>query len=262
MGGWSDPAPRIKRDWQPFRDMICLCVDRLFDDKRMAVALLMVWLIIVVTVFKDIGLLDTKFMTLGPSPNTIFMGMTLDTWYKWNLVAAFTFINTSINDFMSDAISPWILNTISDHKAKYLPYSKATCLFITQMWSIYCNIMSVFGLFLAMTQVDFVIIRMSADLTVNVYTTLKFMRNKVTSSERYKQDFGGGGIGSEMSSVSSFNMDLGMGDDADLPMLHATTGGGHETLAGGSSRSMFCIEEHPDENAGKTHRVKGGVGLP
>ena len=92
--------------------MICLCVDRLFDDKRMAVALLMVWLIIVVTVFKDIGLLDTKFMTLGPSPNTIFMGMTLDTWYTWNLVAAFTFINTAINDFMSDAISPWILNTI------------------------------------------------------------------------------------------------------------------------------------------------------
>jgi hypothetical protein len=39
--------------------MICLCVDRLFDDKRMAVALLMVWLVIVVTVFKDIGLLDT-----------------------------------------------------------------------------------------------------------------------------------------------------------------------------------------------------------
>jgi hypothetical protein len=234
--------------------MICLCVDRLFDDKRMAVALLMVWLAVVVGVFKDIGLLDTKFMTLGPSPNTIFMGMTLDTWYKWNLVAAFTFINTSINDFMSDAISPWILNTISDHKAKYLPYSKATCLFITQMWSIYCNIMSVFGLFLAMTQVDFVLIRMSADLTVNIYTTLKFMRNKVTCSERYKQDYSGAGPGSEMSSVSSFNLDLGLGDDVDQPMLHAPR-------AGETSRPMFCIEEHPDDCAG-SHKVRGGSGQP
>ena len=168
--------------------MACWCIDKLFDDKRMAVVLLMVWLTVVVGVFKDIGLLNTKFMTFGPSATTNFMGMTLDTWYKWNMVAAFTFINTSINDFMSDAISPWILNTITDHKTKYLPYSKTTCLVISQTWSVYCNIMGVFGLFLAMTQVDFVFIRMAADITVNMYTNLKFMRNKVTCIERYKKD--------------------------------------------------------------------------
>jgi hypothetical protein len=168
--------------------MGCKYIDKVFDDKRLTVCLLMTWLIIVVVVFKDIGLLDTKFMTYGPSPHTVFMGVTLDTWYKWNMVAAFTFINTSINDFMSDAISPWILNTITDHKAKYLPYSKTTCLMISQLWSIYCNIMGVFGLFLAMTQVDFVLIRMVADLTVNVYTNLKFMRNKVTCPDRYRSD--------------------------------------------------------------------------
>ena len=163
-------------------------MDRVFDDKRLAVFILMIWLIVVVTVFKDIGLLDTKFMSLGPSDKTIFMGMVLDTWYKYSMVAIFTFVNTSINDFMSDAISPWIINTITDHKAKFLPYSKFTCLFISQMWSIYCNVMSVFGLFLAMTQVDFVMIRMTADLIVNVYTNLRFMRNKVTCSERYQKD--------------------------------------------------------------------------
>jgi len=163
-------------------------MDKIFDDKRIAVCFLMLWLVIVVTVFKDIGLLDTKFMNFGPSASTVFMGMVLDTWYKWSLVAAFTFVNTSINDFMSDAISPWILNTITDHKTKFLPYSKTTCICISQLWSIYCNVMSVFGLFLAMTQVDFVMIRMSADLTVNFYTNMRFMRNKVTCSERYKRD--------------------------------------------------------------------------
>jgi hypothetical protein len=160
-------------------------VDRVFDDKRVAVAVLMGWLAVVITLFKDIGLLDTSFMTFGPSATAKFMGVVLDTWYKWGMVASFTMLNTSINDFMSDAISPWILNTITDHKSKYIPYPKWVCLGIAQMWSIYCNLMGVFGMFLAMTQIDFVVIRMMADLTVNTYTNLKFMRQKEHSPDKY-----------------------------------------------------------------------------
>jgi hypothetical protein len=45
--------------------------------------------------------------------------------------------------------------------------------------------MSVFGMILAMTQMEFVLIRMLADLTVNTYTNLKFMRFKEYSSSKY-----------------------------------------------------------------------------
>lgn len=162
-------------------------VDRVFDDKRLAVTVLMVWLVIVMTVFKDIGLLDTSFMQFGPCSTAKFMGVVLDTWYKWGMVASFTLLNTSVNDFMSDAISPWILNTITDHKSKFIPYPKHTCLLIAQLWAVYCNLMSVFGMFLAMTQIDFVLIRMMADLTVNTYTNLKFMRFKEYSSDKYNE---------------------------------------------------------------------------
>ena len=160
-------------------------MDKVFDDKRLAVCVLMGWLIVVMSIFKDIGLLDTSFMTFGPSVTAKFMGVVLDTWYKWGMVAGFTMVNTSINDFMSDAISPWILNTITDHKSKYIPYPKYICLLISQLWSIYCNLMSVFGMFLAMTQIDFVLIRMVADLTVNTYTNLKFMRFKEFAPDKY-----------------------------------------------------------------------------
>lgn len=196
-------------------------MDKVFDDKRIAVCLLILWLIIVVSVFKDIGLLDTKFMSMGPSDKTVFMGLILDTWYKWSMVATFTFVNTSINDFMSDAISPWILNTITDHKTRFLPYRKSTCLLISQLWSIYCNVMSVFGLFLAMTQIDFVLIRMMADLLVNIYTNLRFMRNKVTCVERYKRDM-------EME-ATSVSLDL-------VPMVEE------------HNKSLFSIEEQQNEN--------------
>ena len=199
-------------------------MDRVFDDKRIAVVILMVWLSIVVVVFKDIGLLDTKFMSMGPSDKTIFMGMVLDTWYKWGMVAAFTFVNTSINDFMSDAISPWILNTITDHKTRFLPYSKSTCLLISQLWSVYCNVMGVFGLFLAMTQVDFVLIRMAADLTVNVYTNLRFMKNKVMCAERYRRDL---------------ETELTVFDNDTSPMVHP------------DDRSVFTIDEESGDNNSK-----------
>ncbi len=162
-------------------------VDRVFDDKRMAVGVLMLWLTLVMTLFKDIGLLDTTFMQFGPSDTAKFMGVVLDTWYKWGMVAAFTLVNTSMNDFMSDAISPWLLNTITDHKSRYIPYPKYICLGISQMWSVYCNLMSVFGMFLAMTQMDFVLIRMLADLTINSYTNLKFMRHKEYSPDKYHE---------------------------------------------------------------------------
>lgn len=160
-------------------------IDKIFDDKRLAVGVLMGWLSIVMIVFKDIGLLDTTFMSFGPSTTAKFMGVVLDTWYKWGMVAIFTLINTSVNDFMSDAISPWIINTITDHKSKFIPYPKYVCLGISQLWAIYCNLMSVFGMFLAMTQMDFVLIRMMADLIINTYTNLKFMRHKEHSIMKY-----------------------------------------------------------------------------
>jgi hypothetical protein len=162
-------------------------MDALFDDKRVISVFLVCWLSLVLVVFKDIGLMETKFMTLGPSDATMFMGVKLDTWYKWGMVAAFTFINTSVNDFMSDAISPWILNTITDHKTRFIPYSKLVCVMVTQTWSLYCNIMGVFSIFLAMSQIDFVLIRMSADLMVNAYTTTKFLRNKTFCPVKYQR---------------------------------------------------------------------------
>ena len=236
---------------------MCLLVDRLFDDKRIAVGLLMVWLVVVLLVFKDIGMLETRFMTMGPSAATVFMGVTLDTWYKWNLVAVFTLINTSINDFMSDALSPWILNTITDHKTKYIPYSKGVCLLISQLWSVYCNVMSVFGLFLAMTQVDFVLIRMGADLTVNMYTNLKFMRNKVTCQERYTHhhDIEVGGH-----ELSSFCSDTGS-DSPERRMLSGDAAPASCYAPPAHSKDpppqpIFCIEEEP-----YPQEAEGGKGL-
>jgi hypothetical protein len=86
---------------------------------------------------------------------------------------------------MSDAISPWIINTITDHKNMYIPYSKVVCITISQIWSMYCNVMGILNMFLAFTQVDFIIVRTVADLSMSMYTNIRFLKNKVHDTNKY-----------------------------------------------------------------------------
>jgi hypothetical protein len=55
------------------------------------------------------------------------------------------------------------------------------------VFTIYGVIMSVIGMFVALTQVDFMFIRITADLIVNSHTTFYFLRGKEVNSERYNE---------------------------------------------------------------------------
>ena len=91
--------------------MLCI-LDAVFDDKRIAISCLMVWLVIVLISFNSIGLFHSDFMHLGPSPKTKIMTITIDTWHEWSMVAVASFTSTCFNDFFSDSLTPFFLNTI------------------------------------------------------------------------------------------------------------------------------------------------------
>jgi hypothetical protein len=55
-------------------------LDRVFDDKRIAITVLMVWLVIVLFSFNTIGLFHSDFMRFGPSSTTRIMTITIATW--------------------------------------------------------------------------------------------------------------------------------------------------------------------------------------
>jgi hypothetical protein len=161
------------------------CLDLVFDDKRLAIIVLMMWLLVVIVSLQSIDLMHAEFMTFGPTPHTKFMTVSIDTWHKWWMLTIATFANTCVSDFMSDAIVPWLQNTVQDHKTKYLPYRKFTCYMISQMWGTYCNVMSIFAIGLMTSQIDFLAVRMLADLITNTFTCFKFMRNKVVDKAKY-----------------------------------------------------------------------------
>lgn len=161
------------------------CLDIIFDDKRLSIFFLMIWLISSICLLQGLDLMHSDFMHMGPSSHTRFMTLNIDTWHKWYVLVAATFANTCISDFMSDAIVPWLQNTVQDHKTKYLPYSKLTCYVISQLWTIYCGVMSIFAIGLMTSQIDFLLIRMLADLITSTFTTYKFMRGKIVDRQKY-----------------------------------------------------------------------------
>jgi hypothetical protein len=156
-----------------------------FDDKRLMCVCLGVWLCMLLGIFSHLGITETQMLSFGPSPHTRFVGVAIDTWYKWGLVAAFSFTNTLINDLSGDSIVPFLTNVVQDHKTLYLPYSKAVCWGISSAWGFYVRMVSVLSIFLLMSQVDFVLIGALADLIVNTYTCFRFMRGKVYDPERF-----------------------------------------------------------------------------
>jgi hypothetical protein len=159
----------------------------IFEDKRISVMVLMLWLVTVNGILYEVGIFNSKFMRFGPSPDTMFMSTPIDTWYRYSLVALFTFLNTSVNDFLGDSLSPFILNIIADPKTRYIPYPKYICVLLNQLWSVYVNVMGVLSLFLSLTQADFIVIRTAADLCVSMYTNYKFLQNKEYNEGKYRE---------------------------------------------------------------------------
>ena len=163
-----------------------MSLDAIFDDKRVLAVLIAGWTAAICVIFICIMIDDeSPFLSFGPNPQTVLFGFKLDTWTKWICVALYTFVSTCIADFTSDSVGPWITNTIQDHKNMYLPYSKWTCVCIVQTFSMYAIIMGTIHLFVALSQIDFMLMRMFADLLVNYYTTKRFMQFKQVDAVKY-----------------------------------------------------------------------------
>lgn len=157
----------------------------LFEDKRYTMLVLVTWLLFSCAIFHSLGAFHISFMSVGPSETCLFMGMPINTWGKWSCLAIFSFVNTTVNEFLSTALAPWLQNTIQDHKCVFLPYSKSVCVGISLAFTFYEHVMGMFGIFLFFSQVDFLFIRCVADLMVSTGTTYWFMANKTVDRVMY-----------------------------------------------------------------------------
>lgn len=180
----------------------------LFDEKRVLICILACWTVISSAVFGYILLKDeSTFLMCGPNNHNKLFGVPLDNWHKWSAVALYTFIATCIASFSGDAIFPFVSNVIMDPKTKYIPYSKFTCLMIIQTFTIYEVCFHVIGTFVALTQIDFTLIRITADLLINYYTTGWFLRGKTVDKNKYdewkKENDDSNNVSNEMNEIKT-----------------------------------------------------------
>ena len=160
--------------------------EKIFNDRRIITLLLAVWTFVSSAAFYWIMVTaHSPFLQFGPNNHTKLFGVAVDTWGKWWVVTIYTFVSTGIAAFASDSIAPFITNTVQDHKTVYIPYSKGMCLLIIQIFTTYSVVVSIIGLFVALTQVDFTIVRLLSDLIINHVTTAYFLRGKVVNAQRY-----------------------------------------------------------------------------
>lgn len=165
--------------------MLTAC-EKLFNDRRIITFWLLVWTVLTCVVFFWIMYVDhSPFLQFGPNTHTKLFGVVLDSWSKWWAVTLYTFISTCVAAFASDSIVPFITNTIQDHKTIYIPYSKMTCLIVIQVFTCYSVVISIVGLFVALTQIDFTVVRLISDMIVNHITTAYFLRGKIVDKNKY-----------------------------------------------------------------------------
>ena len=150
----------------------------MFTDKRITAFILMVWLVLIVVIFFSLGVLHSTFFRFGPSSSLHFMTIAIDTNEEWFMLATYCCVDTLVKTFGHDAIVPWLTHTLSDPKCRTLPYRQPVCLAVMEVYFAYVHISGIFKFFLSLTQFDFVLINMFADLSMKIYSYSSFMENK------------------------------------------------------------------------------------
>jgi hypothetical protein len=151
----------------------------MFNDKRFTAAALLVWLILIVVIFFSLGVLQSSFFRFGPSKSLHFMTIAIDTQEEWAMLAVYCCVDTLVKTFGHDSIVPWLTHTLSDPKCRVLPYRRSVGLVVMEVYFAYVHISGMFKFFLSLTQFDFVLINMLADMSMKIYSYSSFMESKV-----------------------------------------------------------------------------------
>ena len=150
----------------------------MFNDKRFTALVLLVWLILIIVIFFSLGVLHSDFFRFGPSKSLHFMTIAIDTAEEWTMLALYCFVDTLIKTFGHDSIVPWLTHTLSDPKCRALPYRRSVCLMVMEVYFAYVHVSGMFKFFLSLTQFDFVLINMLADMSMKIYSYSSYMESK------------------------------------------------------------------------------------
>ena len=124
------------------------------------------------------SLSDISLVRWGPNKSLFFLDVMIDTWRKWVGLIFFIMITQTLKVLADEIISPFIMNTIMDHKEKEILFSYYVSQFICQVYYIFSGIAKVIHVSIAMSQIDCILVVLITDVIISTYTTHMFLAKK------------------------------------------------------------------------------------
>jgi len=142
------------------------------------------WIVVVsicLTIILKSTSLQTTYFQFGPNESFLVFGIRIDTYSRYVLLCIYSILNAGIRALHHNVVHPWILHNVQDSsiekKAHYHVYAyQFTMVSIGYTWFdwfIYMNIL--------LSQVDMLIMELSADALVTMATTYMYLNpDKIT----------------------------------------------------------------------------------
>ena len=94
-------------------------------------------------------------------------------------------LHTLVSDFIADSLSPHVINTLQDIRSKYIPHPPMVYYLITSLWAMYCAVSQLFLIFLALGQMDLLLVRLFSDIAANAVTTSLYLEGKMFDPDEF-----------------------------------------------------------------------------
>jgi hypothetical protein len=132
---------------------------------------LMAWVIFVTTIVTFLNRnTNNPFYQIGPNEHLKIFYLTIDTPFKYTLIATYTLVSTILRTLQQEITSPWIIQSVQNHHEK-TDYTKRHAYEVIIVdgiyrwfdWYMYMNIL--------LAQIDMMLIEMLGNLLISYLTT-------------------------------------------------------------------------------------------
>lgn len=126
----------------------------------------------------------SHYFHLGPSADLCFISVRINTWWKWVVILVLSMLMDAAATLAGELFAPWMSNILGD--ANGPPTNKYMAHLIQQICNINHYLQNAIWTFVALTQVDLLILSMLASCGICFYTTKKYIAAKNSARKAHQ----------------------------------------------------------------------------
>ena len=142
------------------------------------VRFLLIWLLTVAGSLLYLNT-DTAYINYGPNDNLRFVGIQINTYQKYSLLALYTIINSVLRTLSIELIHPWLVNCLQNPENQSQNTFTARYGYEVSIVNVvYSWFDWVVSLIIVFSQLDLLLLEMSCHIITTVFTTNMYINKK------------------------------------------------------------------------------------